>query len=395
MRAMAQEPYSRSIRSCVPVAKENPIMTTLDAQATTAPEVVADPVEELAGRLFMEGLGALHLGTVYLGVKLGLFEELAAHDTMTSSELAAARGLDEWYVREWLQAEATAGLVLADDDDLTRARFRLAPGVPDVLVEQTSAAYLGGMALAAASAYSVMPQLLSAFGTGAGVAYSDYGEDAVEAQAALNRPAFIHSLASEWIPAIPDVAARFADTTTPARVADVGCGLGWSSIELARAFPHVIVDGYDADESSIARARRNAEDAGVADRVSFHLVDASSGYGSGDYDLVVFFECVHDMAHPDAVLAAARDAVSADGAVIVMDERTADRLTPGDPVETFFATISVLWCLPQGRVDADSQTVGTVMRTDRFRAIARDAGWSDADVLDIEHPFFRFYRLVR
>ena len=245
--------------------------------------------------------------------------------------------------------------MLADDDDLTRARFRLAPGVPDVLVEQTSAAYLGGMALAAASAYSVMPQLLSAFGTGAGVAYSDYGEDAVEAQAALNRPAFIHSLASEWIPAIPDVAARFADTTTPARVADVGCGLGWSSIELARAFPHVIVDGYDADESSIARARRNAEDAGVADRVSFHLVDASSGYGSGDYDLVVFFECVHDMAHPDAVLAAARDAVSADGAVIVMDERTADRLTPGDPVETFFATISVLWCLPQGRVDADSR----------------------------------------
>src|SRR5581483_1222447 len=148
----------------------------------------------------------------------------------------------------------------------------------------------------------------------------------------------------------------------PARVADVGCGVGWAAIELAKAFPHIRVDGYDADEDSISRARRNAA--------------AGGGYGERRYDLVLFFECVHDMSHPAEALASARQAVADDGAVIVMDERVAETLQPGDPTETFFATASVLWCLPQGRVETDSEAPGTVMRPAIFDAIARRAGWS-------------------
>jgi 2-polyprenyl-3-methyl-5-hydroxy-6-metoxy-1,4-benzoquinol methylase len=239
-----------------------------------------------------------------------------------------------------------------------------------------------------------MPSLLAAFRSGAGVPYGSYGDDGIAAQAALNRPAFVNQLVAEWIPQIPDVAARLADTALTTRVADVGCGLGWAAIELAKAYPHLNVDGYDTDEESISKARANAAEAGVSDRVTFDVVDASGGYGYGRYDLVLFFECVHDMAHPVAAMQTARTAVTEGGTVIVMDERVGEELTVGDPTETFFATASVLWCLPQGRVEPDSEAVGTVMRPDRFRSIVRDAGWSDIDVLPIDHPFWRFYRLV-
>jgi 2-polyprenyl-3-methyl-5-hydroxy-6-metoxy-1,4-benzoquinol methylase len=357
-------------------------------------ETTPQAIEELAGRIFMEGVGAFHLGTVYIGQKHGLFAALVEDGPLTAGELAMRTGLDGWYVREWLQAETTAGLLLADDDDLTTASFTTVPGVRGALVDETDPAFIGGLPLATAAGFSVMPELLKAFRSGAGVPYASYGEDAVKAQAALNRPAFVNELVAEWIPQVPDVAAVLADSTRVTRVADVGCGLGWASIELAKAYPHLRVDGYDTDEESITRARRNAADAGVSDRVTFDVVDASSPYGEGRYDLILFFECVHDMAHPVEAISQAKAALAESGTVIVMDERVAEELNAGDPTETFFATASVLWCLPQGRVEPDSEAVGTVMRPSRFRGIAREAGWSDIEILPIDHPFWRFYRLV-
>src|SRR5579884_3000226 len=160
---------------------------------TTTP-VTTDPetIEALAGRLFMDALGAFHMGTAYLGVKLGVFRALCDAGQPTAAELAAATGLDAWYVREWLQAEATAGLVTADAEDLGVARFTAAPGVRETLVEETHPAYVGGLPLATSAAGGVTAPLLDAFRTGAGVPYAAYGPDAVEAQAALNRPAFVN-----------------------------------------------------------------------------------------------------------------------------------------------------------------------------------------------------------
>jgi 2-polyprenyl-3-methyl-5-hydroxy-6-metoxy-1,4-benzoquinol methylase len=360
----------------------------------TEAETTPQAIEDLVGRLFSEGVGAFHLGTVYLGIKHGLFATLVADGPLTAAELASHTRLDSWYVREWLQAETTAGLLLADNDDLSRARFSAAPGAREALVDETSPAYIGGLALAIPAGFSVMPELLAAFRTGAGVPYASYGEDAGEAQASLNRPAFVNQLVAEWIPQIPDVAALLEDRGREARVADVGCGVGWAAIELAKAYPHLHIDGYDSDEESISRARRNAADAGVSDRVTFNVVDASSGYGQGRYDLVTFFECVHDMAHPVRAIAQAKAALAEGGTVIVMDERADETLAVGDPVQTFFATASVLWCLPQGRVERNSEAVGTVMPASRFRRIAQEAGWSDIEILPIDHPFWRFYRLL-
>ena len=359
-----------------------------------APEV--NPVEELVGRLFSAGAGSVHMLTVYLGVKLGIFRALVEGGSQTATQLAQRAGVDRRYLVEWLQAQVIAGLVDAGGEDLDTATFTAREGVRETLVDETSPAYLGGLGYAVAAAGSVATSLVEAFKTGAGVPYSAYGSDAVTAQAALNRPAYVNELTASWIPAIPDVNARLRDTANPARVADVGCGVGWAAIELAKAFPHVHVDGYDSDEASISEARRNAAEHGVADRVRFEVVDAKAGgYAGKRYDLITFLECLHDMARPVEALAAARRAVAPGGAVVVMDERVGEtRPQPGDLTETFFAAASVVWCLPQSRVEPDCEAPGAVMRPATLEQIARRAGWSGFEVLPIDHPFWRFYRLT-
>jgi hypothetical protein len=239
-----------------------------------------------------------------------------------------------------------------------------------------------------------MPELLKAFRTGAGVPYASYGEDAVEAQAALNRPAFVNELAAEWIPQIPDVAALLADSGRATRLADVGCALGWAAIELAKAYPHLRVDGYDTDEESITRARRNAADAGVSNRVTFDVVDASSPYGERSVrpDLVLRMRPRH--AHPVEAIgpgqsstgrrrdrdrhgrARGRDTQRRRPDVDILRHRECDLVPPAR----------------SGRVGLRGGRHSE--RPSRFRSIARTAGWSDVEILRIDHPFWRFYRLI-
>lgn len=372
-------------------------MTLTETTVTeSAVETTVDPVEELGGRIFTEGLGAMHLATAYLGVELGLFAAIDAKPGITCAELAETTGVDARYTQEWVQAEYIAGLLHSDAADFTTGGLTLADGVREVLVDEVHPGYLGGLARALAAVGSALPALPAAYRSGAGVPAEAYGPEVVVAQAQLNRPAFVHELAATWLPAMPDVHTRLSDATEPARVADVGCGAGWSAIELAKAFPHVRIDGYDVDAPAIETATRNATAHGVADRVSFHVLDATAGsYGDGGYDAIFFFECLHDIARPADALTAARRSIAADGTVIVMDERTADEPQVGDMIETFFASASALWCLPQSRNTPDCDAPGAVMRPAAFEAFARRAGWAGYEVVPIEHPVFRFYRLVR
>ena len=167
---------------------------------------------------------------------------------------------------------------------------------------------------------------------------------------------------------MPDVTARLE--SAGARVADVGCGCGWSSIAIVRGFPNVTVIGIDTDEASIADARANAAETGVSDRVTFTTVDADSG-ADGQYDLVTCFEALHDMAHPVDALTAMRRMAGPDGAVLIMDERAADTLTPNDPdpMQRLFYAASVLHCLPVGRSEEGSAATGTVLRTSDPRGL--------------------------
>jgi SAM-dependent methyltransferase len=365
-------------------------MTTIPTPAPPADQEVAAAAEALAGRVLEAGVAALELLTIAMGDELGLYRAVRESGSTPAPDLARRLGLDERYVTEWCDQQAIAGLLTATG---TSRRYALAPGVAEVLVEPTSPTYSAPVARLPQCVVTVLPRLLDGFRTGAGVPYADYGPDAVQAQGALNRHDFEHALATEWVPAIEGLEQRLRDGSRPAVVADIGCGVGWAAVALARAYPAVTVHGYDSDPASIEQARRNAAEAGVAGRVRFTEAD---GLDPADrVDVAFFFECLHDMAHPTDVLRQLHAQLAPDGTVVVADERAAEEFTaPGDLVERFLASCSVLWCLPQSRTDERSEALGTLLRPATVRRLAADAGYRGTEVLPVEHPFWRFYRLV-
>jgi 2-polyprenyl-3-methyl-5-hydroxy-6-metoxy-1,4-benzoquinol methylase len=342
--------------------------------------------DALADRLLDDSRAAMELYCVYLGERLGLYRALAGSGPVTPGELAAAAGIHPRYAREWLEQQAVSGIV-----ELHDGRFTLPPGHAEALADPDAEAFSAPLARMAVSLAGPLPELMEAFRSGGGVSWAAYGADGRESQAALNRVQFLNHLGSEWLPSMPDVHERLRQPG--ARVADLACGGGWSSIAIARAYPEVRVDGFDGDEASIALARANAVAEGLADRVRFHLHDVAGEPAAAGYDLVCVFEAIHDMARPVEALGAMRALAAPDGAVLVMDERTNEALTIGDPDERYLYGASVLVCLPAGMSEQPSAATGTVMRPDTFAGYAEAAGFGAVEVLDIEHRVFRFYRL--
>ena len=355
----------------------------------------AEQRDALINRLFQATLGTWDILTVYLGDRLGFYRALA--DTaLTSAELAAATGTHERYVREWLEQQASSELLEVDDADAGAAdrRYGLPPGHQEALLEESSLNYIAPIGKLVVACAQPIDALLDAFRTGDGIPYADYGVDLHEGQAQFTRPMFDTLLGTEWLPAIPDVDARLT-SDPPARVADVACGEGYSSIAIARAYPKAIVDGLDLDDGSITAARAHLEGSGVEDRVTFHLRDAADPELAGLYDLVYIHEALHDMSYPVQVLRACRELLGDGGSIVVADERVADKFgVPGDDLERFYYGFSILHCLPVGLVGEGAAGTGTVMRTDTVRRYAAEAGFRTFEVLSIEHDFYRFYRLV-
>ncbi len=362
-------------------------------------ERTADAVssrDALAERLFQATLGTWDIATVHLGHRLGIYRALAEVEPATSSELAAAAGLNERYVREWLEQQAVAGILACGNPNAAAGerRFALPDGHAAVLVDIDDPAFLAPLAQITIGSLHPLEQLLRAFRTGEGVPYADFGTDLRAGQAAVNRNLFLQELGSAYLPAIPDLHARLL-AAPPARVADIGCGVGWSCVGMARAYPNVLVDGFDLDEASVAEAQEILRDAGVADRVDVQLRDAADPALAGRYDLVTAFECIHDMSDPVGALRTMRRLAGEGGTVLVMDERVADAFDPGaGDVERYMYGFSVLHCLPVGLEEQPSAATGTVMRAGTMRGYALRAGFQDVEVLPFEHPFFTFYRLI-
>jgi 2-polyprenyl-3-methyl-5-hydroxy-6-metoxy-1,4-benzoquinol methylase len=278
-------------------------------------------------------------------------------------------------------------------DEAGKRRFRLPAGHDEALLDVSSLNYIAPMARAVLASVRPIDALLAAFRTGEGVPYADYGEDLHEGQAAFTRPLFETLLGKEWLPSVPALHERLL-ADPPARVADVACGQGRSSIEIARAYPNVRVDGIDSDHASIERARANLVGSGVEDRVTFHERDAADAELADRYDLVTIFEALHDMSYPVDVLRAAKGLLGDGGVMFVGDERTAEAFTaPASEVERLYYGFSIFHCLPVGMVGDGAAGTGTVIRAETVRRYADEAGFSSCEVLPIEHDFWRFYLL--
>lgn len=351
--------------------------------------------DALVERLFGAVLGMNDLYMVYIGDRLGFYRTLVEIGPATAADLADAAGTHERYTREWLEQQAVTGILEVEfpGREARTRRYRLPEGHEEVLTGRDSLNYLAPFARMMVGIVRPIPAVLEAFRSGGGVPYADYDADFCEGQSEMNRAQFINLLGSEWLPAVPEVHARLG-ADPPARVADVACGTGWSSLALAAGYPKVRVDGFDLDGYSIGLAQRNLAGTDLADRVSFEVRDAADSVSLGDYDLVTVFEAIHDMSSPVEALRAMRGLLAEGGSVIVADERVAESFTaPGDEVERLMYGWSVLHCLPVGMADQPSAATGTAMRPKTLREYALAAGFRHIEVLPIENDFWRFYWL--
>lgn len=373
-------------------------MTITDTTTTNSDEPVAqtasgEELEAFADKVFTDVLGTLSSFAASIGVDLGWYDALAATDSMTPAELAAATSTDERYAQEWLEQQTVSGYLSVADAaaDAHERRYSISLAAAEVLTDRSSLAYMAPFPGMIASLGRSLTDVTNAYRTGDGFGWHQHDDGARCGQAEANRPMFMNLLGQQYLASIPDVEAMLRNGGT---VADIGCGLGWSSIGVAQAYPNARIDGYDVDAPSIERARAYAAETGVSDRVSFHCIDAAD-LDDHRYDLALALECIHDMSDPVSALAAMKRIVKPTGTVIVMDERVGDAFTgEPDPVEQFMYGFSLICCLPDGRNATDSVATGTVMRRPTFERYATDAGFTSVDVLPIDNDFFRFYQLT-
>lgn len=353
-----------------------------------------DDAALLALRLRQSTLGWFDVLTLYVGQKLGLYAALATDGPLDAAGLARRTGTQPRYVREWLEQQAVGGLLTVDDPATApeRRRYALPAGHARVLVERDDPLWQGDRPLSLLPLARQMPQLLTAFRNGGGIASADHDDDSRRAQASLGRVDYLRSMAT-WIDAVPELDARLR-RQPPARVADLGCGAGWSAIALAGAYPLVHVDGFDVDAASLALAEANAREAGVADRVRFATRDAADPALAGGYDLAMVFEALHDMPRPVDALRTLHRLAGDDGVVLVVDLKVAPAFAaPGSELDRFVYGWSVLSCLASSMTGPDPAGTGAAMRPDTLREYARAAGFKAVEILDIPHDGWTFYRL--
>jgi 2-polyprenyl-3-methyl-5-hydroxy-6-metoxy-1,4-benzoquinol methylase/DNA-binding transcriptional ArsR family regulator len=348
------------------------------------PAVDPDALMELIGRVIADAGGALILPLAQLGDRLGLFSALASGGPATSGELAERTGLTERYLREWLLAMAAAGYVTYEDSGVgagggrsaASARYRLSPEQAEAFTNPESPGYVAGAFQNLTAATRVLDRLTEAFRTGAGIAWHEQHEDMFEGTERFFRPGYLANLASSWIPSLADAEKRLADG---ARVADVGCGFGASTIIMAQAYPNSTFEGVDYHRPSVDAARGRAAAAGVAERVTFRVAGAADL--SGSYDLITFFDCLHDMPDPAGALRAARAATADGGGVMLVEPMGWDSVEEArNPLGKLMAAASTLVCLPSGLSAAPACGLGNQAGPARTCELARDAGFSEARI---------------
>jgi SAM-dependent methyltransferase len=317
----------------------------------------------------MGDLGAaLTASLVVIGDKLGLYRAMAGAGPLAPAELAARTGTVERCVREWLAAQAAAGYV---EYDAATGRYALPPEHAVVLADEESPACVLGGFQGMTAAMRAEPKVAEAFRTGRGVGWHEHDPALFEGTERFFRPGYQANLLSSWIPALDGVQEKLE---RGARVADIGCGHGASTVILAKAFPRSTFTGFDYHPASIERARARAVEAGVSDRVHFEVATAK-GY-SGRYDLVAYFDCLHDMGDPVGAAAHVRETLDADGTWLLVEPRAGDRVEENlTPVGRLFYSVSTLVCTQASLAQEVGAALGAQAGESRLRRVVEEAGF--------------------
>lgn len=326
-------------------------------------------LNELLGKMVTE-LGAAYVGaSVILGDELGLYRELAAGDALTSAQLAERTGTAERYVREWLAGQAASGYI---DYDATTTTFQLSPEQAMVFAQADSPVIMTGGFYSLQAIYESVPRMAEAFRSGKGLGWGEHCNCLFCGTEKFFGPGYRANLVSTWLPALDGVVAKLQ---AGGKVADVGCGHGISTIVMAQAFPNTHFFGFDYHQGSIDRARALAKDEGVAN-VTFDVATAKS-YPGTDYDLVTFFDCLHDMGDPVGASAHVRETLNANGAWMIVEPNAQDDLTGNlNPVGRIYYAASTVICVPSSLSQEVGLALGAQAGETRLREVVTKGGFT-------------------
>jgi SAM-dependent methyltransferase len=347
-----------------------------------------DGVTEFLEQVITDGAAAMAGLCTSLGDRLGIYAAMAGAGPLTPAQLAGRTGLDERYLREWLAAQVAGEYVThhADGD-----AYELSDEHAAVLADPGAPTYAAGLFTMLQALYASENDLMEAFRTGAGVGWGDHGPALFEGTAKFFRPGYEASLVPEWLASVEGMTDKLRDG---AKVADVGCGYGYSTMVMARAFPRSAFHGFDFHRPSVEAARGLAAQEGLSDRVEFDVATAQDFPGDG-FDLVTFFDCLHDMSDPGGALARTEQALAEGGTCLLVEPNaSADVEENANPIGRGLTAASVAICLPSALAQPGPEALGNHAGEEAMRHIARDAGlhhWT----LAAESPVNRVYALAR
>ncbi len=328
-----------------------------------------DKLMEFVGQ-FAGDLGAtVAAGNVVLGDRLGLYRGLA-QGPATAGELAQRTGTNARYVTEWLRGQAAGGYVEYDADG---DRFSMTEEKAFALTDPDGPLFLPGAFELALGSLAAVPRMEQAFTTGAGLGWHEHDDQVFSGCEKFFRPGYLAHLTTEWIPALEGVQAKLEQG---ARVADIGCGHGASTVLMAQAYPATTFLGSDYHEGSVAEASKGAAEAGVADRVAFEVAGAQAFSGSG-YDLVTSFDCLHDMGDPVGAAQHVRSTLAADGTWLIVEPAAGDTVAENlNPVGRVYYNFSTFLCVPNALSQSGGYALGAQAGEKAIRQVCTDAGFT-------------------
>jgi SAM-dependent methyltransferase len=357
------------------------------SQTGTAPAINEEKLNEFMGKALGDFGASMSATLVYVGDKLGLYAALAADGPATPAELAQRTNTVERYVLEWLINQAAGGYV---EYDSASGKYSLTPEQATALADPDSPFSVIGMFYGAKALNRAAERIEDSFRHGGGMLWGEHDPDLFVGTERLFRPGYKMNLVDNWIPALTGVKEKLEKG---ARVADVGCGYGASTIIMAQAYPHSRFWGFDVHEPSIERARQNAQEAGVSDRVNFAVATAQNFPGS-DYDLVAFFDCLHDMGDPEGASRRAHEALASDGTALIVEPMGGHTAEENfNPIGRAFAAASTLCCTPNSLAQG-GKGLGAIAPEQNLREAVMAGGFAEFRRAT-ETPFNRIFEARR